>query len=251
MTDTDSSQFYTGLVAELYEPLAGDLASAEPIKRFVTKYGTPALELACGGGHPMLALLADGLEVHGIDSSQDMLDLCLRKAAAQNIDEPTVVRQRMQELSLPHRYACCYLAGASFCLMENIDDARAALSAVHEHLHPGGAFLVSLFRPEIVPQPSPAKERTADDGATIAVQLIAQQEHKDSQTIATTLRYTRERKEKELEVVDRVWRTRWYTVAEMHGLLGATGFEIHRCTTYEGAPVEDHATNFTVIALRA
>ena len=52
--DDDPSQFYTGLVAELYEPLASHLPAIEPIRRFVTRYGGPSLELACGAGHPML-----------------------------------------------------------------------------------------------------------------------------------------------------------------------------------------------------
>lgn len=124
MTASTSSHFYTGLVVELYEPLAGDLASSEPIKRFVLRYGTPALELACGAGHPMLDLLADKLEVHGIDSSQDMLDLCLRKASDRGLDTPTVACQLMQDLSLKHRYPCCYLAGASFCPIENLTAYR-------------------------------------------------------------------------------------------------------------------------------
>ncbi len=251
MPTIDSSQFYTGLVAKLYEPLAGDLASSEPIKRFVRKYGTPALELACGGGHPMLDLLADGLEVHGIDSSQDMLDLCRQKAIERELDEPTIACQLMQELSLPHRYACCYLAGASFCLMEDLVDARSTLAAVHEHLMPGGAFLVSLFRPEIVPQPSSKKEKTVADGTTITVRSIAQSECESAQTVTTTLRYTHERDGEELEAVERDWLTRWYSVAEMQGILRDAGFEIHRCMDFGGEPVNDDATNFTVIALRA
>jgi len=111
MTASTSSHFYTGLVVELYEPLAGDLASSEPIKRFVLRYGTPALELACGAGHPMLDLLADKLEV-------------LRKASDRGLDTPTVACQLMQDLSLKHRYPCCYLAGASFCPIENLTAYR-------------------------------------------------------------------------------------------------------------------------------
>ncbi|MEE4281325.1 MAG: hypothetical protein V2I41_05245 [Pseudomonadales bacterium] len=44
---TTTSQFYTGLVARLYEPLAGHLPVPEVYQRFVEKYGEPALELAC------------------------------------------------------------------------------------------------------------------------------------------------------------------------------------------------------------
>ncbi len=50
----NASDFYSGLVAQLYEPLAGNLADPEPFLKFVSKAGTPALELACGAGRPML-----------------------------------------------------------------------------------------------------------------------------------------------------------------------------------------------------
>lgn len=249
MPVTDSSQFYTGLVARLYEPLAGDLADTQPIRQFVTRYGTPALELACGAGHPMLELLADGLEVHGIDSSQDMLDLCLEKAAGMDLN-PTLACQPMQALSLPDRYACCYLAGASFCLMEDLEDARDTLAGVHKHLLPGGAFLVAFFRPEITRQPSGTKRKPADDGTTITVGSIAQSHDPAQQLVATTLRYTREQSGEVLDAVERVWQIRYYTVAQMTELLHAAGFTIHRCTDFEGSPVDDDATDFSVVALK-
>ena len=80
--NVDPAQFYTGLIAELYEPLAGGIGDAEPYIDFVRRYGEPALELCCGSGRPMLELLDCGLAVEGLDSSTDMLALC-RIAAAE------------------------------------------------------------------------------------------------------------------------------------------------------------------------
>ena len=248
-TRTEHGQFYTGLVADLYEPLAGSLAEAAPIKKFVRHYGGPALELACGGGHPMLELLADGLEVHGIDSSEDMLQRCRDRAAAAGLS-PTLACQLMQELDMPGSYACCYLAGASFCLMADVDDARATLQRVHAHLVAGGAFLVSAFRPGRLDGPAEPTEQLQDDGTRISVVAIAQSEDASSQTIATTLRYVRERPGATSEVVEREWVTRWYTAKEMTALLEATGFAIHRLTDYEGNPVEADATDFSAVAIK-
>ena len=253
MTDdagnTRDDQFYTGLVADLYEPLAGSLARAEPIKRFVRRYGTPALELACGAGHPMLELLADGLEVHGIDSSADMLALLHEKAEAQGL-KPQVACQLMQDLDMPGPYASCYLAGASFCLLADVNDARATIERVYAHLKPGGAFLLSAFRPARLRGPARPTTKETEDGGQISVAAIAQREDAQRQIIVTTLRYQRERPHHPAETIEREWVTRWYTAAELTALLDEGGFEIYRLADFEGNAVGDDATDFSVVATR-
>ena len=83
---TSPSQFYTGLVAELYARLRSADPDVETCAQFVARYGTPALELGCGDGDPMLELRRRGLDVEGLDSSADMLDRCRERAAALNLD---------------------------------------------------------------------------------------------------------------------------------------------------------------------
>ena len=68
------SQFYTGLVADLYETLASEHARADHYRPFLDRYGTPALELGCGTGWPLLDLVAGGYDVEGLDASPDMLE---------------------------------------------------------------------------------------------------------------------------------------------------------------------------------
>ncbi len=81
-TADPASQFYTGLVAELYEPLVSYRARADEYVPFLDRSGQPVLEIACGSGVPMLDLLRRGYDVEGLDASQDMLALCREKAAA-------------------------------------------------------------------------------------------------------------------------------------------------------------------------
>ena len=87
MTATDDpSQFYSGLIADLYEPLAGELASADVYIPFLDQSGSPALELACGSGVPLLDLVERGYDVDGLDASQDMLDRCHAAAGERGLD---------------------------------------------------------------------------------------------------------------------------------------------------------------------
>jgi SAM-dependent methyltransferase len=104
---------------------------------FLDRAGTPALELACGSGLPMLDLVTLGYEVEGLDASADMLARCRASAAARNLSV-TLHHAPMQAFALPRRYRAIFLAGASFTLLTSDADAAAALTCIHAHLEPGG-----------------------------------------------------------------------------------------------------------------
>ena len=108
-----ASQFYTGLVAEMYDLLVSYQAPVSFFADLIRNGGEPALELGCGTGHPLLPLLAQGLRVEGLDSSRDMLTRCEAKASAQGL-HVTLHQQEMQNLALPTRYRTIFFAGASF-----------------------------------------------------------------------------------------------------------------------------------------
>ncbi|MCH7638424.1 MAG: class I SAM-dependent methyltransferase [Bacteroidetes bacterium] len=243
----DPSQFYSGSIAHLYEALVADLPDPETSKRFVSKYGTPALELACGAGHPMLDLIESGLEVHGLDSSQDMLDLCLEKARVRGL-RPIVFCQRMQDLDVPYRYRSCYLAGESFCLIDQLDDAQQAIDAVFRHLEPGGRFLVPVFRPELVDQPSSKRTATRADETVISIQSLSQTEDIKKQIVTTQLVFEIEESRVVVDTVQRDWIVRWYTVQQLTEMLCRAGFEIERIAGQDGKAVEPGGTTFLAIA---
>jgi len=104
----DASNFYTGIVAELYEPLKSTSQAWEPYAEFIARSGEPALELGCGDGEPILDLRRNGFDVDGIDSSADMLTRCSQKAVQADI-QVALFPQRMEELDLPGRYRSIFL----------------------------------------------------------------------------------------------------------------------------------------------
>ena len=243
---TPTSAFYTGLVARLYEPLAGNLPTPEVYQRFVEKHGEPALELACGAGNPMLALLKSGLDVHGLDASADLLAILKQKAKEQNL-VPTVYCQTMQTLAVENKYACCYLAGPSFCLIDDLDDAQETLRRVYTALTPGGHFLLSVFKPAESDMPSKIRSTELENGDVATVQAVAEQRDVHNQLISTLLRYTQTNGD-ETETLDRTWVLRWYTAAQLTDMLSAAGFHILRVAGDDGDPVAPTDTDFFVIA---
>jgi SAM-dependent methyltransferase len=242
-----SSEFYTGLVAQLYEPLAGSPADLEPLLQFVKKSGSPALELACGAGHPMLDLIAQGHAVWGIDSSKDMLDQCRHKAKDRGLPVH-VEHQLMQELNLEQRFQSCFIAGASFCLIDKLEDAQETLRRVYQHLVPGGTFLLSVFSPKIASQPSAERSIKREDGSTISVQSVAQENFTEEQLVVTRLSYRVRHDAHEDQHIERDWRIRWYDRNQLCSMLELVGFVVDSRYDFDGKEPRPQSKNFSVEA---
>jgi len=220
----DPADFYTGLVAELYGVLRSADPDPAPYERFVRRWGEPALELACGDGDPLLDLVASGLDVHGLDSSADMLDRCRRRAADRRIGV-TLHHGRMQSMSLPYRYRCAYLAGASFNLLPDDEAALGALRRLAAHLLPGGAALVPLF----VPGPAVGREPTSQrlpDGSVGTVQVVGGARDEGARTQVTVLRYERRSQAGEVDAVEREWLLHWHLPEGFAALAVEAGLDV-------------------------
>ncbi|MEW1859904.1 class I SAM-dependent methyltransferase [Streptomyces sp. NPDC088194] len=222
----DPADFYTGIVAEIYGPLKAVTQDPEPYAAFVQEAGSPALELGCGDGDPLLDLRRRGLDVEGVDSSADMLDRCLQRARQQGVDV-VVHHQRMETLDLARRYSAIFLAGPTFNLLPDDSTALAALRGVRDHFGEGGTALVPLF----VPSPTPAEQigrvrtATTDDGAELRVSVVSEERSDAARTQTTLLRYERLR-DGESTVADRPWVIHWYTRAGFESLAARAGLSV-------------------------
>ena len=139
----------------------------------------PALDLACGTGRLLIPYLRDGLDVDGCDVSADMLARC-REAAEQEGLSPTLYAQPKHELDLPRRYRTIFMCGALGVGSTRAEDLEA-LRRVHDHLEPGGTFVLDNEVPyadgagwkywqrderATLPRPQrpPGERRTGSDG---------------------------------------------------------------------------------------
>jgi SAM-dependent methyltransferase len=249
---TMASQFYTGLVADLYEPLVSERSRAADYVPFLERAGTPALELACGSGLPLLDLVALGYEVEGLDASADMLAHCRANAAARNLSV-TLHRAEMQAFELPRRYRAIFLAGASFTLLTSDADAAAALDCIHAHLEPGGSALITLEIVELTDARKAVgrwRELTAADGSRLRCGLIAASPGPDHRTLVRRLRYERIAPGCAPEIVERDWTTRWWTQDQIRDMLEAAGFAKVTLVTPDGRRASPGDRTFTALARR-
>lgn len=106
-----------------------------------------AVDLACGTGSVAKILAERGLQVVGVDMSEDMLAVASQKTA--HMEHPPVyVCQRLEQLHLGRGVD---LAVCALDSMDYITEPRRCLEAiirVYRALNPGGIFLFDVNTPE-------------------------------------------------------------------------------------------------------
>ena len=107
--------------------------------------GRSVLELACGTGIITIDLARAGLCVTGLDISAEMLAVAKEKIAR----EESAVQSRirlvegdMKEFNLNETFDMVLLPSNSFGYLTGQDDQQSCLTAVHDHLRPGGTLVI-------------------------------------------------------------------------------------------------------------
>ena len=106
-----------------------------------------AADLACGTGSVSVLLAQQGMQVVGVDMSEDMLTVAADKASV--LDNPPVfVCQKLQHLRLPRGVdlAVCALDSLDYIL--DPQDCAEAIRRCYKTLNPGGIFIFDVNTPE-------------------------------------------------------------------------------------------------------
>jgi len=121
--------------------------------------GGRALELGIGTGRVAIPLKLRGVEVHGIDASDAMLDQLRRKSGGADI--PVTVGD-FTEVTVPGRFKLIYVPFTTFFALESQEHQVRCMRHVAEHLEPDGRFVIDAFVPDVT--------RFTDDQSTTTVQ---------------------------------------------------------------------------------
>ena len=106
-----------------------------------------AVDLACGTGSVTVLLARRGLEVTGVDLSEDMLCQAMQKA--QSLSQPPMfIQQPLQRLCLPRGVDLAVCALDSLDYITDPEDCREAIRRVYRVLNPGGCFIFDVNTPE-------------------------------------------------------------------------------------------------------
>lgn len=143
---------YEALAAS-YDRLTNDVdyeATVEFYQQILDQEGLKprtAVDLACGTGSVAAILARKGLEVLGVDLSEEMLTQAVQKV--QDMEHPPrFICQPLQELQLARGVdlAVCALDSLDYIL--NPMDCAQAIRRIYKALNPGGIFIFDVNTPE-------------------------------------------------------------------------------------------------------
>lgn len=111
----------------------------------------PVLEVACGTGMILLKLLEQGIDVHGFDISEEMLNVLFAKAGIAGITDihKRVSKQNMRDFNYSQKFDSIIIPARSFLHLTAQEDQIVCLKNIYAHLNPGGRLLLNFFNPDL------------------------------------------------------------------------------------------------------
>ena len=140
-------------LAKSYDRLTNDVdyeATVEFYMQILEKEGVrprTCVDLACGTGSVTAILARKGLQVTGVDMSEEMLTEAFCKVMDME-QPPRFVCQKLQQLHLPRGVDLAVCALDSLDYITNPADCAEAIRRVYRALNPGGVFIFDVNTPE-------------------------------------------------------------------------------------------------------
>lgn len=246
---------YAGLDAEFYdELLEGEMDDLPFWKTLVQEVDGRSLEVACGTGRILIPLLEAGLEVDGMDISENMISL-LREKTSKLGFEPGVRVQAMEALDMGRSYSLIFIPGFSLQMAKDRGGLSQALRACNRHLAPGGKLAVSLFFPwEEMEDDEPGewrlrKKLTRPDGTRLecfqSTTIDTKTQHLELKSRYTLRGTSKELLKEEMHDIQLLW----FYPHEFHLLLEEAGFEvIDTFSEYTNEPMDEFTPHAVFIA---
>jgi len=139
---------YMGLVADWYDDwLSERHDDVDFYSGYLDGFRGTALELACGTGRILLPIARAGVEIHGLDGSEDMLRILKAKAKEEGVPDIQVYQQSMESFDIGRRFDTIFVASGSFQLLTDPGDVVSSLNCIYQHLKDGGSFVTDIFVP--------------------------------------------------------------------------------------------------------
>jgi hypothetical protein len=146
-----SKDWFAGSVAEHYDETSADMFAPEavdPVVDFLAELAGEgvALELGIGTGRIALPLSQRGVQVHGIDLSQDMVAQLRAKPGGEEI--PVTIGD-FATTKVEGTFSLAYVVFNTIMNLRTQDAQVACFENVAAHLEPQGRFVVELMLPEL------------------------------------------------------------------------------------------------------
>ncbi|RAP27802.1 hypothetical protein C2W64_00621 [Brevibacillus laterosporus] len=233
--------------------LAGDLA-------FYEEYAKAAkgevLELGCGTGRVTIPLAKAGIQITGLEISQEMLAKAVTKAEGTGpVDHLSFIQGDMRHFSLGKTFELIMIPYRSFLHLLHIQEQMKALRCIREHLQPGGKLVFNVFVPHIKHLYEEGEKLTLrgiypfQDGQQVAMYDFTRYDHFQQLAEVTRSYELLDNNGKMLERVTGLFTLRYIFPAELHHLLRLAGFKVlERYGSFAKTPFDSASTEFIIVA---
>lgn len=143
---------YSGLDAELYDADYADYNTGD-VGFYVEEAvacGQTVLELACGTGRITIPIATAGVEVVGVEISDDMLGIFRRKLGTlepEIASRITLVKGDMRNFKIDRKFDLIIIPFRSFICLLTVEDEKETLLNVRNHLTPNGKLILNFYDP--------------------------------------------------------------------------------------------------------
>lgn len=245
-------------IADVYDLWSADMTADVPF--YVSEAvaaGGPVLEVGVGTGRVAVAMARAGAEVVGIDVSPSMLARAKDRVLRENLaDRIELVEADMREVALDRTFALVVLPYRVLCHALTPDEQVRTLTALRNHLHPGGRLVLNVP----IPRAEDLDWRdglrfegrfTLDDGATA---ILWRQAEYEPGTQLLHFRFVVDHVGEGGTVTDRVYgesTVRQPSPGEIDHALARAGFEVtDRWGWFDRRPLTANAIEYVVGATR-
>ena len=114
----------------------------------VSRYGEPVLELASGSGRFTIPLAKGGVNITGMDISEEMLQLAKSKAFKEGVNI-RVIQDDMRRFDLGEKFKFIFIPAQSLSHLHTREDIEDCFSCVRQHLADEGRFLIEVFNSSV------------------------------------------------------------------------------------------------------
>jgi SAM-dependent methyltransferase len=138
---------YGDRIADVYDGLYSGLDTDGAVGTLAELAGGgPVLELGIGTGRLALPLAERGLEVHGVDASEAMVQKLREKPGGDSI---RVTMGDFADIDVDSRFSLIFIAFNTFFGLLTQEDQLRCLTNAAAHLADGGVFVVEAFVPDL------------------------------------------------------------------------------------------------------
>lgn len=131
------------LVYHLDKPVGRSFGDVEYYLERLQGTKGPILEPAVGTGRILIPLLQAGLDISGVDLSQEMLVYCQRELEHRGL-KARVQQAGFTDYAVDHELEAIVVPAGSFQLLDSFDQGMAALHRFHTSLKRGGRLLLDV-----------------------------------------------------------------------------------------------------------